>query len=243
MTTRYSRREGAPLQEWAGGNEGCWATARPAAPPPAPSREALAKSTSSPPFVSPSCEHSPLRHPSSRPPSLTRALFAASPRPYYRPTLYFGLILRHPASYASFVPLAIPPELLSVLYRVLLSHSLFLMSSVCAARLALLHRVSFVSRRWPGITPAAIFTPGTVRLDIQADECARASIRLAIACNVLNASLCVSCARKRMACFRLTDGNNKCELVEKKIEILRNIIIGINVKENEDTAIVRRIYS
>lgn len=47
MTTRYSRREGAPLQEWAGGNEGCWATARPAAPPPAPSRDALAKSTSS----------------------------------------------------------------------------------------------------------------------------------------------------------------------------------------------------
>jgi len=62
MTTRYSQREGAPLQEWAGGNEGCWATARPAAPPPTPSREALAKSTSSPPS-SPSCEHSPLRHP------------------------------------------------------------------------------------------------------------------------------------------------------------------------------------
>lgn len=36
MTSRYSRREGAPLRGWAGGNEGCWATARPAAPPPTP---------------------------------------------------------------------------------------------------------------------------------------------------------------------------------------------------------------
>ena len=45
MTSRYSRREGAPLRGWAGGNEGCWATARPAAPPPPP---LLAKSTDPP---------------------------------------------------------------------------------------------------------------------------------------------------------------------------------------------------
>lgn len=50
------------------------------------------------------------------------ALFAVSPRPYYRPTLYFGLILRHPASYASFVPFAVPPRTLAFIaffYRIL----------------------------------------------------------------------------------------------------------------------------
>lgn len=73
MTTRYSRREGAPLQEWAGENEGCWATARPAAPPPAPSRDALAKSTSSPPWPPPRANPRPfVSFQPPRPPTLTR---------------------------------------------------------------------------------------------------------------------------------------------------------------------------
>lgn len=69
MTSRYSRREGAPLERgWTGGNEGCWATARPAAPPPAPAeRGVLAKSTGYPLF-------SPLATVSSR--ANTRPLIA-----------------------------------------------------------------------------------------------------------------------------------------------------------------------
>lgn len=148
MTTRYSRREGAPLQGWAGGNEGCWATARPAAPPPAPPRDALAKSTGFPPIIPAILPVARTLSPSWSPrsPSSTRCLFAASPRPY-RPTLcvYFGLILRHLSSYASFVPF---PFFLPSRYHVLLSHSLFLASSVFAARASrfFIH-VSFAPRR------------------------------------------------------------------------------------------------
>lgn len=53
MTTRYSRREGAPLQGWAGGNEGCWATARPAAPPPRPLPAALSQNPPTPSLLAP----------------------------------------------------------------------------------------------------------------------------------------------------------------------------------------------
>lgn len=137
MTTRYSRREGAPLQEWAGRNEGCWATARPAAPPPAPSREALAKSTSSPPSSTPSCEHSPLRHPRPplRPPSLTRRYSPFHPGhttdQRCTSVLFFVIPLLTLFSFLSSFPLNSRPSPLS---RVLLSHSLFLVSSVCPLR-------------------------------------------------------------------------------------------------------------
>lgn len=63
------------------------------------------------PLSSPSCEPSPLRLlPTPSATHAHEALFTVSPRPYYRPTLYLGFILRHPASYASFVPFAVPPD-------------------------------------------------------------------------------------------------------------------------------------
>lgn len=56
MTTNQilSRREGAPLQGWAGGmgRGGCWATARPAAPPPLLSQNPLPPSSSPSPLGS-----------------------------------------------------------------------------------------------------------------------------------------------------------------------------------------------
>lgn len=141
MTSRYSQREGAPLQErgWAGGNEGCWATARPAAPPSTPAaRGVLAKSTGYPllsPFAPP-CPRARTLAPSS-------PLSRPGPRgairrftPAILPT-DVGLILRHPSSCASCAPLfPFNSELLCppMLYRVLLSHSLFLVSFACKSR-------------------------------------------------------------------------------------------------------------
>lgn len=78
-----------------------------------PSRLSLVRTLA--PFVTPPA--APLAH---------EALFAVSPRPYYRPTLYFGLILRHPVSYASFAPFAIlypnslsRPSSIAFFYRIL----------------------------------------------------------------------------------------------------------------------------
>lgn len=83
------------------------------------------------PLATPSCEHSPLRSPSTAP--AHEALFTVSTRPYYRPTLYFGLILRHPVSYASFVPFAVPRTLARPLSR---SFIAFFISRVARARYA-----------------------------------------------------------------------------------------------------------
>lgn len=154
MTTRYSRREGAPLQEWAGGNEGCWATARPAAPPPAPSRDALAKSTSSlslsPSLVSlpSSCEHSPLRHPAGRPRSrgaIRRFTPAILPTDTvlrsYSPSSRFLRFFR------SFRTPSHPRTLVRPLSRSFIAFFIFRVIRVRASRPAHSHRVSFVSRR------------------------------------------------------------------------------------------------
>lgn len=55
-------------------------------------------------------EHSPPHHLLAA--LVCGALFAVSPQLYYRPTLYVGLILRHPSSYASFAPLPLQPRTL-----------------------------------------------------------------------------------------------------------------------------------
>lgn len=132
------------------------------------------------PFVSPFVRtHSPLRHPAGRPRSrgairrFTPAILPTDAvlRPYSSSSRFFrSFLFRWPPSP---LPLLSRPSFIAFFYRILY----FPCHPVCAARLAPLHRVSFVSRRWPGITPAAIFTPGTARSDIQADECARASVR------------------------------------------------------------------
>ena len=151
--------------------EGCWATARPAAPPPAPSRDSRKIQLSlSPSRAKP---HPLVSSPSLLPPATHahEALFAVSPRPYYRLTL-----LRSYSSSSQFF------------FR-----SFRRSSNSCSSSIALFYRIlyfpcrpyvlrasssfiapSFASCRWPGITPVAIFAPGTVRLDIQADECTRA---------------------------------------------------------------------
>lgn len=105
-------------------------------------------------------EHSPPRHLLA---VLVRgALFAVSPQLYRRPTLYVGLILRHPSSYAFFAPSSpstanslVLPCSIAFFYRILYSSC---HSRVRRERFAFLHPVSSALHRWSGIKPAAIFT-------------------------------------------------------------------------------------
>lgn len=148
MTTRYSRREGAPLQEWAGENEGCWATARPAAPPPAPSRDALAKSTSSPPWPPPRANPRPfVSFQPPRPPTLTRRCSPFHPghTTDQRCTwvLFFVIPLLTLLSFLS----PFPRTLVRSLSRSFIVFFISRVVRVRSARLALVHRVSFASRR------------------------------------------------------------------------------------------------
>lgn len=141
MTSRYSQREGAPLQEkgWAGGNEGCWATARPAAPPSPLPRAFSQNPPATPSFLpSPPCPlartltpSSPLSRPG--PWGAIRRFTPAIPstdavRRSYSSSSLFLYFLR------SLFPFnrefSCPP----MLYRVLLSHSLFLVSFTCTSR-------------------------------------------------------------------------------------------------------------
>jgi len=138
MTTRYSRREGAPLQGWAGGNEGCWATARPAAPLPRPLRATLSQNPPTDSRRVPSLGNNPrarIPAPSTTPrpegrysPFHSRSFVASFVRTERR-CCYFALTPRHLSSYASFVllpsllPHHRPATFLS--YRIFLSHSLF----------------------------------------------------------------------------------------------------------------------
>lgn len=153
----YSRREGAPLRGWAGGTRDAGRRRGPRRHPGPSARHSLAQN---PPSLVPS-PSLPCFLP--RPPEpLARTLAPPLPRPplvvvrsvipsrfspalAIAPTdaLYFGLILSHLSSY-SFTLLFFLT--LPILYRVLLSHSLFPVSLCpsCASRF--LHRVSSASR-------------------------------------------------------------------------------------------------
>jgi len=117
--------------------EGCWATARPAAPPPAPSRDSRKIQLSlSPSRAKP---HPLVSSPSLLPPCSRGAIRRFTPAilPTNTTSVLFFVIPVLLSFFSSFL------ELLFILYRALLSHSLFPMSSVCAPCLELLHRSFF----------------------------------------------------------------------------------------------------
>lgn len=123
----------------AGGNDGCWATARPAAPP-RPLRATLSQNPPLSRSLSPSAPphppaHKPSRersHSRSRGRSSSEALYRRFSQPVlYRAMLYFGLILRHPSS-CSFTLLSpgLCQSSIAFFYRIL--YFLCRMCSPCA---------------------------------------------------------------------------------------------------------------
>jgi len=201
MTTRYSRREGAPLQEWAGGNEGCWATARPAAPPPAPSRDALAKSTSSLSLPLPPLRANtrPFVSLSPRPPTLRRRYSSFHPGQRCTSVLFFVISLLTLLSFLSPSPPNSCPSSIAFFYRIF-----YFSCRPCA-----LHTSRAPSSRIFRLAPltrhnaSGDFYAGHGRLDIQADECARASVSPAMSLAMSLMRLPVfftKCSQKKMAC-------------------------------------------
>lgn len=183
MTTRYSRREGAPLQGWAGGNEGCWATARPAAPPPPSARRSRKIH-----LLLPSCAPPP---PLLLARTLARALLSprlptlASTRRYSPfhldytsdrrciSVLFFVIPL---LTLAAPTPSSLPP-CYALVFPIAFSYRILYFSCRPCSPRASSSRTSLPPRLPRRVTLAAIFTPCTIRSDIQADECAE-SVRL-----------------------------------------------------------------